>query len=138
LCAASYVSGLRNAGHGIIKVRKRLEPALFNGRRGGCAIAVSACETVFGRMSEAGGNITVTVKCKHFPGGEEIVELPGNSTVLQLKERYHEKYGFDIKNLHVINSEGARVLNDDQVWSTISSVSKSLTVSLMISHTCFA
>ncbi len=84
--------------------------------------------------SAAGGTITVTVKCKDFPRGDEIVELPSTATVLQLKEHYHELYGFGTENLQVAIPRGGRgVVHDDQATlSSFSSVSKSVTVNNVV------
>ena len=106
-------------GHGIIKVRMKLEPALFKGRRGGCLIAVSVCQTLFGRMSAAGETIAVTVRCKVLSNGEEIVQLPSTTTALQLKEYYHEKFGFDVAELTLVG-KGSKIFKDTDVLSASS------------------
>jgi hypothetical protein len=82
-------------------------------------------------MSEAGGIITVTVRCKGFPNGEQIIELPSTATVLQLKEHIVEMVdGLDIQEIAVKLAENQRVLTNKQVFSTLSSDSKSVTVVL--------
>ena len=83
-------------------------------------------------MSEEGGTITVTVRCSPLPDGEEIIELPSTATVLQLKEHFVEKYGLQEMRIAVRLTKGRRILRkDDQVLSTLSSDSKSVTVDLM-------
>ena len=81
-------------------------------------------------MSAAGETITVTVRCKAFPNGEESVQLPSTTTVLELKELYVEKYGLNLGQLTVV-AKGSKILKDAEVLSKSSSDSKHVTVTLL-------
>jgi hypothetical protein len=75
-------------------------------------------------MSAAGETIAVTVRCKVFPNGEEIVQLPSTTTALQMKESYHEKLGLeyiwpDIVQLTLVG-EGSKIFKDTDVLSASS------------------
>jgi hypothetical protein len=80
-------------------------------------------------MSAAGETITVTVRCKAFTNGEESVQLPSTTTVLELKEFYAQKYGLNLVELRVI-AKGSRILKDAEVLSESSSDPKHVTVTL--------
>ncbi len=84
-------------------------------------------------MSAAGETITVTVRCKAFPNGEESVQLPSTATALELKEFYAEKYVWTLKHVLLIG-KGSKILKDADVLSEVSSKSSSdpnhVTVSL--------
>ena len=70
-------------------------------------------------MSAAGGTVAFTVRCKAFPNGEESVQLPSTTTALQLKDYYADKFGFNVGELQVISSKGARILKDPEVLTPI-------------------
>ena len=81
-------------------------------------------------MSAAGETITVTVRCKMLANGEESVQLPSTTTVLELKELYVEKYGLNLGQLTVV-AKGSKILKDAEVLSKSSSDSKHATVTLL-------
>ncbi len=112
----------------------KLEPALFKGRRGGCLIAVSVCQTLFGRMSAAGETIAVTVRCNKFGNatGEEIVQLPSTTTALQLKEHYADKLGLNVGDMQVVSSKGSKILKDPEVLLASFPDSKKVVVTLVL------
>ncbi len=62
-------------------------------------------------MSAADETFTFTVRFKAFPNGEESVQMPKNTTALQLKDYYAEKLGFNVGELQVISSKGQRSEN---------------------------
>ena len=126
--------GTARQSHGIIKGRMKLEPVLFKGRRGGCLIAVSVCQTLFGRMSAAGETIAVTVRCKVLSNGEEIVQLPSTTTALQLKEYYAQKHGLNVGDMQVVSSKGAKILKDPEVLLASVPDSQKVVVTLVLTR----
>ena len=70
-------------------------------------------------MSAAGGTVAFTVRCKAFPNGEESVQLPSTTTALQLKDYYADKFGFNVEDLQVYSSKGAKILKDPEVLTPI-------------------